>query len=159
MGEAISRERARHRRRLVAATKQSLRDLRIELAVLNHRAGQRVELKDIDYDCLDVIARHGPLSPTALARRVGVHAATMTGILARLEADGWVERTRARDDRRAVEVRSVPDRQRELLKVFAGMNAAMDDICADFTDEQLATILDFLQRSTAAGHDSAADLA
>ena len=39
------------------------------------------------------------------------------------------------------------------------MNAAMEDICAGFTDEQLATILVFLQRSTAAGRDSAADFA
>src|SRR6187549_1099244 len=84
----------RERRRLVNATKRALRDLRIELSVLNHRVGRRVELRDIDFDCLDVIVRHGPVTPTVLARRVGVHLATMTGILNRLEAGGWITRDR-----------------------------------------------------------------
>ena len=44
----------RERRRKVAAATNALRDLRVELAVLNHRVGNRVELKDLDFDCLDV---------------------------------------------------------------------------------------------------------
>jgi MarR family len=40
--------------------------------------------------CLDLITRHGPLSPSAPARRAGLHPATMTGILDRLERGGWV---------------------------------------------------------------------
>ncbi len=70
----------RERRRKVVAATNALRDLRVELAVLNHRVGKRVELKDLDLDCLDVVARDGPISPSALADRVGVHLATMTGI-------------------------------------------------------------------------------
>ena len=49
----------RERRRKVAAATNALRDLRVELAVLNHRVGNQVELKDLDFDCLDVIARDG----------------------------------------------------------------------------------------------------
>src|SRR5690348_172621 len=102
----------RDRRRRETAVLSGLRDLRIELAVLNHRVGSKAELKDLDFDCLDVVARHGPLTPSALAARVGVHVATMTGILNRLEQGGWVTRTRSDDDRRAVVVTSTPDRQR-----------------------------------------------
>ena len=86
--ESPAREAKRARRRRIAAAKQSLRELWIELAVLNHRIGSKIEIKDLDLDCLDMIVRHGPISPTALARRVGVHLATMTGILARLRAVG-----------------------------------------------------------------------
>jgi hypothetical protein len=39
----------RERRRKVAAVTNALRDLRIELAVLNHRVGNQVELKDLDF--------------------------------------------------------------------------------------------------------------
>jgi hypothetical protein len=42
----------RVRRRTVAAVTNALRDLRIELAVLSHRVGTRVELKDLDFDFL-----------------------------------------------------------------------------------------------------------
>jgi DNA-binding MarR family transcriptional regulator len=149
----------RDRRRKVTAVINGLRDLRTELAVYSHRVGSHVELKDIDFDCLDVIARHGPLTPTALAARVGVHAATMTGILNRLEAGGWISRVPAADDRRAVRVAPTPDRQRELYAVLGGMNARMGEICEGYTDEQLETIADFLERAVEAGRVSSDELA
>jgi DNA-binding MarR family transcriptional regulator len=156
VAEKPSRDRARRRR--VAAAARSLRDLRIELAVLNHRVGTRVELRDLDFDCLDVIARHGPLTPSALAGRMGVHVATMTGILDRLEAGGWISRTRVEADRRAVLVGSTPDRQRELYGLFDGMNTRLEEICERYSDEELDTVVDFLQRTIAAGQASSNDL-
>src|SRR6266545_2070266 len=63
---------ARRRRRLTTAIKESLRELRSQLSLLNHHVGAHVELKDIDLDCLELINRHGPLSPSALARRAGL---------------------------------------------------------------------------------------
>jgi DNA-binding MarR family transcriptional regulator len=77
---------ARRRRRLTTAIKESLRELGLQLSLLNHHVGTHVDLKDVDLDCLELINRHGPLSPSALARRAGLHPATMTGILDRLEA-------------------------------------------------------------------------
>src|SRR3981189_3828357 len=94
---------AQRRRRLTAAIKQSLRALSIQLSLLNHQVGARLALNDVDLDCLDLVARHGPLSPSALAQRAGLHPATMTGILDRLERGGWVirERDPAASDRPA----------------------------------------------------------
>ena len=64
----------RRRRRLTTEIKQSLRDLRVQLALLNYRIGARLELRPVDIDCLDLINRHGPLSPSALARRANSSA-------------------------------------------------------------------------------------
>jgi DNA-binding MarR family transcriptional regulator len=149
--ESVAREAKRARRRRIAAAKQSLRELRIELAVLNHRVGSKIEIKDIDLDCLDVIVRHGPLSPTALARRVGIHLATMTGILARLESGGWIVRDRVDNDRRAVLVRGVPDKQRDIVRLYGGMNNALDEILDSYSDDQIDLVVDFLRRCTQAG--------
>jgi DNA-binding MarR family transcriptional regulator len=149
--ESPAREAKRARRRRIAAAKQSLRELRIELAVLNHRIGSKIEIKDIDLDCLDMIVRHGPISPTALARRVGVHLATMTGILARLESGGWIVRDRVVNDRRAVLVRGVPDKQRDIVSLYAGMNSALDEILDSYSADQIDLIVDFLRRCTQAG--------
>jgi DNA-binding MarR family transcriptional regulator len=109
----------RHRRRLTEQVKASMRDLRIQLVVLNHQVGSRLDLKDTDLDCPDVIARFGPLSPTALTRRVGVHPATMTGILDRLERAGWVNRERHPADRRGV-VRALGQRIGRLRTCMPG---------------------------------------
>ena len=148
----------RERRRKVAAVTNALRDLRIELAVLNHRVGNQVELKDLDFDCLDVVARHGPISPSALADRVGVHLATMTGILNRLEEGGWITRDRSASDRRAVVVASVPGRQRQLFEAFGPMNARMGRIWDGYADDELDLIADFLTRTVAAGRASADEI-
>jgi DNA-binding MarR family transcriptional regulator len=65
-----------------------IRALRIQLSLLNYRVGSQLELKDVDLDCFDILDAYGPLSPSALARRAGLHPATMTGILDRLERGG-----------------------------------------------------------------------
>src|SRR5712691_206256 len=121
-------EAARRRRRLAATIRGSLRELAIQLSLLNHQVGAQLDLRDVDLDCLDLIDRHGPLSPIALARRAGLHPATNTGILDRLEDGGWVARERDPSDRRAVVVRAVRDRYPDLLRVYAGMNRSMNQI-------------------------------
>ena len=158
-GLAGSGEARRARRRRIAEAKQSLRELRIELAVLNHRVGSRTQVKDVDLDCLDVINRYGPISPTALARRIGVHLATMTGILDRLERGGWIVRERDQGDRRAVLVRVVPDRQRDIIRLYDGMNSSLDQILDGYTDDQIDLVVDFLRRCAQAGQSATAQLA
>ncbi|MFI5846020.1 MarR family transcriptional regulator [Catenuloplanes sp. NPDC051500] len=149
----------RDRRRLTTEIKDSIRTLRSELSALNRQIGGRLALKDGDLDCLDVIGRHGPLSPTALARRAGLHPATVTGVLDRLERAGWIARERDPADRRAVRVRALPERGREVIGLYAGMGAALDDIFAGYDDAQLAVLADFLGKAVAAGESATRSLA
>jgi DNA-binding MarR family transcriptional regulator len=153
------REARRARRRRIIEAKQNLRELRIELAILNHRVGSRSEIKDTDFDCLDVITGHGPITPTSLARRIGVHLATMTGILDRLERGGWIVRDRDQRDRRAVMVRAVPGKQRGIIQLYGGMNSSLDQILDSYSDDQIDLIVDFLRRCTQAGQSAADQLA
>ncbi|MEU6585295.1 MarR family transcriptional regulator [Nocardia sp. NPDC046763] len=158
MGAAADREEARLRRRAAGDIKGAMRGLRSNLAMLNRQVGVRLELRDVDVDCLDVINSQGPISPTALARAAGLHPATLTGILDRLERGGWIVRERAAADRRSVVVRTLPDRLGELYQLLSGMNSSLDEICADYTTEQLQLIAGFLRRSAIAGHDSGREL-
>src|SRR6266508_4003931 len=143
----------RYRRRLTTTIKESLRELSIQLSLLNHHVSAHLNLNHIDLDCLDLIHRHGPLSPSALARRAGLHPATITGILDRLQRGGWITRDRDPNaaDRRAVTVRALPDRGQELYGLYSGMNASMDTLFAGYTDAQLQLIADFLRRTAEAG--------
>jgi DNA-binding MarR family transcriptional regulator len=150
---------ARRRRRLGNEIKESLRELSIQLALLNHQVVAHVKLNDGDLPCLDLITRHGPLSPSALARRAGLHPATITGILDRLERGGWVSRERDPSDRRAVNVRALRDRSAELIRLYSGMNTSMDDIFARYTDTELELLADFVGRTTHAGQDATGQLA
>jgi len=147
-------EAARRRRRLAAAIGKSLRELAIQLSLLNHQIGGRLELQDVDIDCLDLIDRRGPLSPSALAREADLHPATITGILDRLERGGWVIRERDPSDRRAVLVRVSRDRYPDLLRLYAGMNRSMNHIYTGYDERELEVIADFLQRTAAAGRSA-----
>jgi DNA-binding MarR family transcriptional regulator len=146
-----SSSNGRIRRRLATEIKESLRELSIQLSLLNHQVGAHADLKDVDLDCLDLISRHGPLSPSALSRRAGIHPATMTGILDRLERGGWIARERDPADRRAIAVRALRDRGAELFRLYSGMNTSMDRICADYEESELELLADFLRRTTDAG--------
>jgi DNA-binding MarR family transcriptional regulator len=149
----------RRRQRATAAIRESLRELRVQLSLLNHQVGAHVDLKDVDLDCLDLIDRHGPLSPSALARRAGLHPATMTGILDRLERGGWVARDRDPSDRRAVLVRALRDRNADLMRLYSGMNRSINQICAEYQDAELELLADFLRRTTNAGRSATDELA
>lgn len=147
------------RRRLNAAIRESLRELSIQLSLLNHEVSQHLDLKDVDLDCLDLITRHGPLSPSALARRAGLHPATMTGVLDRLERGGWVARERDPSDRRAVMVRALRERAAEVFGLYAGMNGSIGQICAGYDETELELLVDFLGRTATAGRAATEELA
>jgi DNA-binding MarR family transcriptional regulator len=149
----------RARRRLATEIKESLRELSIQLSLLNHQVGVKADLRDVDLDCLDLINRYGPLSPSAVAQRAGLHPATMTGILDRLERGGWIVRERDLVDRRAVAVRALRERNAELFELYAGMNAAMDQVCADYTQTELELLAGFLRRTADAGRSATDKLA
>ena len=152
-------EEIRRRQRLSTEIRDALRELGIQLALLNHQVGARLELKDVDLDCFNLIERHGPLNPSALARRAGLHPATMTGILDRLERGGWVARDRDPADRRSVLVRALPDRNADLMRLYSGMSGAMNKLIAGYNDTELNLIVDFLRRTANAGRNAADELA
>jgi DNA-binding MarR family transcriptional regulator len=150
---------ARERRRITVTIKAALRDLSNQISLLNHQVGARVALRDIDLDCFDLISQVGPISPGALARRSGVHPATVTGIVDRLEKNGWIAREQDPSDRRGTLLRALPGRTGELFQLYSGMNAGMDELCAGFDEAQLELIADFLARAAAAASAATDDLA
>jgi DNA-binding MarR family transcriptional regulator len=158
---SVSPERAeeiRRRQRSSAEVRESLRELRIQLSLLNYRIGSQLDLKDVDLDCLDILDVYGPLSPSALARRAGLHPATMTGVLDRLERGGWIARERDASDRRAVVVRILSDRYAELMRFYSPMNRSMNKILAKYSDSELEAIADFMRRTVDAGRSATDEL-
>jgi len=153
---------APRRGRLNLEVRESLRELGIQLSQLSQSVSARLDLKATDLGTLDLIGRYGPISPSALAKRAGMHPATMTGVLDRLERGGWIERGRDPSDRRAVVVQVARGRGAEILRLFlvdSGMNVAMDEICAGYDDQELQLIIDFLRRTADAGRAAAEKLA
>lgn len=126
---------------------------------MSSEIGGRLVLRAIDLECLGALLGLGPTAPGALARHVAVHPATMTGILDRLERGGWVVRERGEEgDRRSIRVHVVPDRAREVLDLLGGVDAQMDDLCAGYTEAELAVVVDFLERAATAVDEGVGNL-
>jgi DNA-binding MarR family transcriptional regulator len=71
----------------------------------------------------------------------------VTAVIDRLEAAGYVRREPDPADRRRVIVHPVPNRVRRIGRLFEPLAAAMAELCDRYTDGELATILDFMNRS------------
>ena len=137
------------------AVRTALRQASSQLATLNRQVGAHLEMKDVDLGCLDLIALHGPLSPTQLADLAHLHPATVTGILDRLERGAWIERKRGDENRRAVLLRARATRTKEVYSALLPMNRAVSSICADYTDAELDLLAGFLHRVAEASRTAA----
>ena len=138
--------------------RMALRDVSAQLSLLTRRIGGHLDLKDTDLQCLDLIDAQGPLSPSTLARLAGVHPATMTGVIDRLERGGWITRERDPGDRRGVLLRAQRGRRLDVLRLASGMNAEMAKICAGYEDRDLQTIARFLRQTATAGRTAITQL-
>jgi DNA-binding MarR family transcriptional regulator len=132
-----------------------LRELTSSLHHLNDVVGGRVDLRATDIEVLDLVARHGPMSPGELSTTTGIHPATLTGIIDRLEDGGWMRRAPDSDDRRRVRLEAVWERGGELARLYGPMNRAITALCAELGSEQLTVIRDFLRAISTAGAEAA----
>ena len=128
--------------------RDALRELRIELSINTRRVAALSGLNESDLDVLDVLSREGPQSPTSLARRLGIHVATMTGVLSRLEKAGWVRRRRDVIDRRSVQVEVTAFER--LSEMYRQGDEGIADIAARLSAKDGHVILGYLQQACSA---------
>lgn len=132
----------------------ALVDLRIELFALTHAVAQSVDLSYCDLVCLDVIRRAGQISPSELGRRTATHAATMTGIVRRLEGRGWIERVAHPDDGRAVLLRLPEDRAERLDALYRDADRRISAVNRARTSAERAALAAYLGEINTAVHES-----
>ncbi|HEX6145787.1 MAG TPA: MarR family transcriptional regulator [Acidimicrobiia bacterium] len=135
-----------------------LRDLISRLHQLNDAVGDRIELRAGDIEILDLVARHGPMSPSEVSASTGIHPATLTGVIDRLEGAGWLSRVPDPDDRRRVRLQARRERGAEMARLYAPMNRSLTEICAALSPDQLTVVRDFLRDAAQAGVDAAVGL-
>lgn len=121
----------------------AIRVLRIELGIINDHVARAAGLHPRDLDVLDVIDRDAPCTPTHLATRTGTRAATLTGVLARLEAQGWIERSSDPRDRRSALVRPTA-RFAELRSLYRHADSTVEGLLAPIDPTTRARITEFL---------------
>jgi DNA-binding MarR family transcriptional regulator len=82
----------------------------------------------------------------------------VTGILDRLEKDGWILRERDTEDRRKVLIKARLERTPELGRLFAPMLGRMSEILKGYSDDQLEVVVGFLKQVRDAGDGAVGEL-
>jgi DNA-binding MarR family transcriptional regulator len=135
---------------------QILKDLALvgrehsDATVIFHAAvASLLDLHPTDYKALGLVERLGPLSAGDLAKRAGLATASVTSLLDRLEARGFVRRVRDPEDRRRVLVEPVRDRLSAGRALFVSSIRSLGRLYEGYSDAELAVIADFLARNAA----------
>jgi DNA-binding MarR family transcriptional regulator len=115
-----------------------------DATVLFHSAlAGELGLHPTDYKALGVVQRLGPMSAGELGRRTGLAAASVTNLIDRLEARGFLRRESDPADRRRVLLRADVSEVSDNA-FFASWQQSTARMWERYTDTELAVILDFL---------------
>jgi len=134
-------------RALLGQVAGNLRALSTEIDRLDQAAADRYGLNRTDMRALDITGRAGPLAPTELARLLGFTTGGVTTVLDRLERAGYIRRQPDPADRRRQVVQITEATTARDREVFGGLIRQTSDLLATYTDDQLAVIGDFLDRT------------
>ncbi|GLQ52938.1 hypothetical protein GCM10010862_01960 [Devosia nitrariae] len=102
-----------------------------------------------DGRCLDIIDRHGKVTAGQLAGESGLTTGAVTVVVDRLEAVGYVARTRDPVDRRKIWISVTPVMAEMTERLFAHFQIIGPAVLERFTPDQLAAIVEFLEAGSA----------
>lgn len=109
-----------------------------------------MELPTTDGNALGEIlwaeAAGDPLSPTALAARVGITTGATNALINRLEARGLVQRSREHEDRRVVTLRSTASAQQDARPFLDESRSRLESALEDYDADQLGLVREFIER-------------
>ncbi len=135
------------RERLIEAVLQASRDSSTLAIFFHTRMAERVGLGATEEKTLSLLSQRGPLTAGEIASHTGLTTPSVTGLLDRLESKGMAQRVRDPHDRRRVIVEPNQERLAELEQMFHPLNETFRELLERYSDEQLATLADFLTRA------------
>jgi len=119
-----------------------------EAIVLFHSwVAQRMGLDPTAYKALFLLHRLGPLSAGELANETGLATASVTDLIDRLVAKGFVTREPHPRDRRRIVVTLIENAVTQVRSEFGVPNPSLNELCAHYSADQLELVVDFLNRN------------
>jgi len=111
--------------------------------------GRELTVNPTDLQAMEHLIMNGPLSPTELARRLGISTAAVTAVVDRLVAVEHVSRAQHPTDRRQVLVIPAPKSIARAMETLMPMIMGIDAVLDDFTIDEQKTIAAYLERVVA----------
>jgi len=143
----------------MAALAEAGRALSDAIVLFHSRASDSVGLGATDWKALGLIAQGGPMTHGELREKLKLKPASVTNILDRLEAGGWIERRRSPHDGRSVVVTVNEARVGEMReRVFGPLMERMAEVYARYDSGELRLLADAFARIAHAQTAATAEL-
>jgi DNA-binding MarR family transcriptional regulator len=124
---------------------KSKKELIEELNQSMQRSGTlTIGLSATEFESMDLISRHQPMSAGDLAFKCGLTTGAITGIVDRLERVGLVRRLPDPRDRRRVLLKSIEDqaKSRRICSLYEHMSQAFEEVMAKRTPEEIQFLIE-----------------
>jgi MarR family transcriptional regulator, organic hydroperoxide resistance regulator len=135
----------RSRPDLIAAFDREARRMGSMATLHNHAVAEFAGLHQTDQECIDLLDWTGPLTAGEIGAHLGLSSGAVTGLIDRLEAGGWVLRTRDQTDRRRVIVRLAGERSSELWPVYRPLAETLEAYREGLDGRDLRILVEFLE--------------
>lgn len=136
----------RSRASLEQAGIEAIRGWQTDQDMFDDAAAAYARINRTDARCVDILDRFGRMTAGQLAAAARLTTGAVTAVLDRLEHVGLVKRVRDTADRRRVLVEVTPKLAEISAPVFGPMVAEGSEWIATYTDDQVETIVAFLER-------------
>lgn len=123
-----------------------LRDLLDVTDDFERALGSQLTVNPTDLDAMQHLIMSGPLSPTDLARRIGLSPAATTTVIDRLEALHHVRREPNPADRRGIRVVPSEASRARAMATIMPMIMGVDRVLDDFTPDEQVIVTRYLER-------------
>ena len=126
---------------------EAIRGWQTDQDMFDEAAAAYVGINRTDARCVDLIDRMGRITAGQLATAAHLSSGAVTAVLDRLEAAGLVRRVRDPGDRRRVLVEVTPKLAAVSARIYGPLVEEGASWIAKYSDDQLETILDFIERN------------
>jgi DNA-binding MarR family transcriptional regulator len=104
------------------------------------RVAERLDLGPADLKALDIVERHGRITPADLAAEIGLAPASVTAMVDRMEAKHLLRRVPHPTDGRRLLVEFHPSAMHRLTPLYDELLRSFRKMLADYDDDELAFI-------------------
>jgi DNA-binding MarR family transcriptional regulator len=133
---------------LIEQIVQRQRQHSIAVVLFHQAVAARLGIGPTDHKCLDLLREHGVLTGSELAALTGLTTGAVTGVVARLERAGFLNRQAHPHDRRKQILCSSRERMQDIRRLFDPIRMDMTALLERFDPYELAAIAEFLTHST-----------
>jgi DNA-binding MarR family transcriptional regulator len=132
---------------IIITLSEELRNNSTGTILFHESIATKLGLNLTDHKCLDIISKHYPITAGQLSKLTKLTTGAITGVLDRLEKEGYIIRVKDPQDKRRVIIHINPEKiEKNILPLFHSFGEELNQILSKYEEKELQTILDFIRQ-------------